>query len=103
MTTPQDSMPFTIVENTRGFSLRVRISLKDGLHTRPAARIAQAAQQFRADILIIGDTGEVDAKSLLDVLSLSPPPNAALTLLAHGPDAREALVTLATLLEHLED
>ena len=92
-----------IRESPRGLFLPVRISLHDGLHTRPAARIAQTAQQFQANILLIGDTGEVDAKSLLDVLSLAPPPNAELTLIAKGTDAHDALVTLANLLEHLED
>lgn len=90
-------------ESPRGLFLRVRLSLRDGLHTRPAARIAQTAQHFESDILLIGDTGEVDAKSLLDVLSLAPPPNAELSLIAKGTDAHEALVTLANLLEHLED
>lgn len=92
-----------IQEHPRGLSLHVRLSLRDGLHTRPAARIAQTAQQFQSSILLIGDTAEVDAKSLLDVLSLAPPPNAELTLIANGTDACEALVTLANLLEHLED
>lgn len=92
-----------IQQSPRGLFLRVRLSLRDGLHTRPAARIAQTAQQFESDILLIGDTGEVDAKSLLDVLSLAPPPNAELSLIAKGADAHEALVALAILLEHLED
>lgn len=94
---------YNILESSRGLSLQVRISLKDGLHTRPAARLAQTAQQFKANILLKSDSGEVDAKSLLDILSLAPPPNALLTLLANGTDAREALVAMAQLLEHLED
>lgn len=87
----------------RGLSLEVCIALKDGLHTRPAARLAQAAQQFHSDILLIGDTGEADCKSLLDVLSLAPPPNAVMHLLAKGPDAQESLLCLAEILEHLGD
>lgn len=83
--------------------LHVRLSLRDGLHTRPAARVAQTAQGFQSDIVLISATSEADAKSLLDVLSLAPQPNERMTILAKGPDADVALLALANLLEHLED
>lgn len=68
-----------------------------------AARLAQEAQRYAASIQLISDTGEVDAKSMLDILSLAPPPNAELTLLADGRDAREALCGLARFMSTLQD
>ena len=89
-----------IEETPRGLALRLTLSLKNGLHARPAARLAQ---RHDADILLICDNGEADAKSMLDVLSLSPAPDAELTLLANGPDARVALQSLAQFLANLQD
>ncbi len=83
--------------------LHIQLSLRDGLHTRPAAKVAQTAQCYQSDIVLMSESSEADAKSLLDVLSLAPQPNEKMTLLAKGPDADEALRVLARLLEHLED
>ncbi len=66
-----------------------------GLHARPAGRIARAAQQFEARIKLGFDGREVDAKSILDILSLAAPNGSALRILAQGNDARHAV-------EHLE-
>ena len=68
-----------------------------------AARLAQEAQRYASDIQLVSDTGEVDAKSMLDILSLAPPANAELTLVAQGDDAREALCGLAQFLTNLQD
>ncbi|WP_291322493.1 HPr family phosphocarrier protein [Desulfonatronospira sp.] len=66
-----------------------------GLHARPAGRIAKAAQQFEANIMIAFNGREVDAKSILDILSLAAPSGSALRIQARGDDARYAV-------EHLE-
>lgn len=87
-----------IEESGRGLSTEVILGLAGGLHSRPAARLAQKAREFSASILLIGENGEVDAKSMLDVLSLACQANDRLTLLASGPDAREALEALAPIL-----
>lgn len=96
-------MEYAIEQTPRGLALRVGLHLRNGLHARPAARIAQEARRFAADILLRSATGEVDAKSMLDILSLAPAPGAELTLLANGADAREALEALARLLAALRD
>lgn len=96
-------MEDAIEQTQRGLALRINLSLRSGLHARPAARLAQEAQRYSAAIQLISDTGEVDAKSMLDILSLAPPANAELTLLAQGDDAREALCGLARFLTTLQD
>ena len=84
-----------IVRTDRGLVLDCVLNLPHALHARPSARIAQKAREFESNILIISESGEADAKSMLDILSLAPRPNAKLRLLANGPDAEIALTSLA--------
>ena len=73
----------------------VRVGNDQGLHARPAARLAKEAQGFKADIrLVLGDL-DVDAKSILDILSLAAAKGTELIIKAHGEDAEEPL-------DHLE-
>lgn len=62
-----------------------------GLHARPAARLAKAAQQFAAEIRFIARTGEADAKSILDILSLAATKGTEIVVRCTGEDAEEAL------------
>ncbi len=68
---------------------------EQGLHARPAAKLAQEAQKFSASIYLQAEEQEVDAKSILDILSLAAGQGCGLTLKAAGNDAGEAL-------DHLE-
>jgi phosphocarrier protein HPr len=96
-------METKIEQTPRGMAMKVCLSLPHGLHARPAARLAQEAQRYAADIRIVTDTGEVDAKSMLDILSLAPQANTDLLLLAEGSDAREALLGLSHFLLELQE
>ena len=62
-----------------------------GLHARPAAQLAQEAQNFQSEITILCDSQEVDAKSILDILTLAAAQGSSLELKAEGVDAVEAL------------
>ena len=61
-----------------------------GLHARPAARLAQAAQGFQSRITLEYGSITADAKSILDILSLAAGRGASLTLRCDGEDARQA-------------
>ena len=87
-----------IEETDRGLKVEFTMNLRNSLHARPSAKLAQAARKFKSDILLINEHGEVDAKSMLDILSLAPEPNSRLQFLANGPDAREALTELYALM-----
>lgn len=87
-----------IEETDRGLKVEFKMDLRHSLHSRPSARLAQTARQFKSDILLISENGEVDAKSMLDILSLAPEPHSRLQFLASGPDAREALEALYDLM-----
>ena len=92
-----------IAETAEGLRLPLILRVRGGLHARPAAKLAQEAQRFTADILIETENGQADAKSMLDVLSLALPQDAELTLTASGPDARAALEGLAVYLDSLRN
>ena len=83
-----------IMATERGLMVPLILTLPRGLHARPSAKLAQIARKFQSDILLRGEEGEVDAKSMLDVLSLSCPARARLVVLAKGPDAKEALTEI---------
>ena len=68
-----------------------------GLHARPVAKIATAAQQFEADITLEKDGLIVNARDLLDVLALDCPQGTRLVLRASGPQAREAATSITSL------
>ncbi len=68
-----------------------------GLHARPAGILAQEAQNFASSITLVCEDQEVDAKSILDVLTLAAGGGTALVIRAEGPDADKALDRLETL------
>jgi phosphocarrier protein len=78
----------------------VQIANRNGLHARPAAEIVKAASKFRAEITIDRDDLEVNGKSIMGVMMLAAEYGATISLRANGPDAQEALETIATLIEN---
>lgn len=71
-----------------------------GLHARPAAKLAQEAQNYEADIMVVCESQEVDAKSILDVLTLAAAQGSVLELRADGSDAAVALDCLEGLFKN---
>lgn len=68
-----------------------------GLHARPVAKIATAAQLFDANITLEKDGLIVNARDLLDVLALDCPQGTRLVLRVQGPQAREAATSITSL------
>lgn len=85
----------SITEHDNGLSITLCVTNSMGLHARPAAKLAQEAQKFEAEITLSADDQNVDAKSILDILSLAAAQGSELTLHGKGTDAREALEHLA--------
>jgi phosphotransferase system HPr (HPr) family protein len=69
-----------------------------GLHLRPAAKLAILAKSFRSDIRVLCQGATADAKSLLDLLVLAAGCGTTLDIVAHGPDAEQAVAALSKLL-----
>lgn len=70
-----------------------------GLHARPACLFVKEASKYRSDIIIEKDDKEINAKSLLGVLSLAASKGSKILLKANGEDEEEALNALKFLVE----
>lgn len=81
------------------YSKRVRVVNKLGIHARPAMKISETARKFKSKVFIEKDGQRVDATSLLDILILVSPPGTELTIVAEGPDEKEAVEAIAKLVE----
>ncbi len=79
---------------------QVVVANEHGLHARPAGLVAQRAQGFEADIKLVNAEQEVDAKSILDVLTLAAAPGDVLEIRVQGADAADALASLTTLFKN---
>jgi phosphotransferase system HPr (HPr) family protein len=67
------------------------------LHARPAAQFVRTAVGFDADIAVVFDGREANAKSLLSILALGAEGGSELRLTASGDDAPLALDALRDL------
>lgn len=84
-----------------GNSIVLTIDHKDGLHMRPATPFVQTAARFKSSIrarnLDRPDSPEVDAKSMVAVMTLTVRRGQRVQLQAEGEDAAEALAALEAL------
>jgi len=76
----------------------VEVATTLGLHARPAAAFADAAAGFRATVTVAKNGAEVDATSVLLLLTLDVRRGDRLVIRGRGDDAEEAVDRLATLL-----
>jgi phosphotransferase system HPr (HPr) family protein len=68
-----------------------------GLHARPAAALAETAARFRSVIRVRHGEREVDAKSVLLLLTLDVRQGDSIEISADGPDAQDAVDALSAL------
>ena len=62
----------------------------NGVHARPAGKLATFAKQFSSDIKITCGEKEADAKRLIAVISLGATKNVILTFTVVGEDEEQA-------------
>ena len=79
------------------YTREVVINNEVGLHARPATFFIQKANEFKSGIWVEKDERRVNAKSLLGLLSLGIVKGTAITLIADGPEEKEALAALEAL------
>jgi len=70
-----------------------------GIHARVAAQIVRVATQFESEILISKCGVTINGKSILDLMTLICPYGTKINISAKGPDAAEALSSLAALFQ----
>ena len=65
-----------------------------GLHARPAANFVELASRYDSEIKVHFGDKEVNAKSIISVLSLGLGQGESFVLTVEGPDEKEALTEL---------
>ena len=78
----------------------VTIANRNGLHARPAAEIVKAAARFKSEITIVREDLEVNGKSIMGVMMLAAEFGTTITLRAVGPDAEEAVASIAQIIDN---
>jgi len=61
-----------------------------GLHTRPAAAVVKLASKFKSEFFIEMEGSEINAKSIIGVMSLAAPKGSRMVLRLEGDDEIEA-------------
>jgi phosphocarrier protein len=76
---------------------QVMISNKLGLHARAAAKLVHTASNFEAEIYVGTEHEEVNAKSILGILTLAATKGTPLNVRADGPDEAAAVQAIVKL------
>ena len=76
---------------------QVMITNKLGLHARAAAKLVHTASAFEAEIYIGTEHEEVNAKSILGILTLAATKGTPLIVRADGVDEKDAVEAIAAL------
>lgn len=71
-----------------------------GVHARPAALIAQTANKFASEVMMKKDDIDVNAKSIMGVITMAAAYNSTIIVQADGPDENEAVNAIYTLFEN---
>ena len=77
----------------------VTVNLEHGLHLVPCSQIAQFARRHDCDVQISKDDLTVDAKNVLDLVTLKATHGTTLVLKATGDGAAEVVEGLVNLFE----
>lgn len=78
---------------------QVFIKNKAGLHTRPAATLVKLASKFKAEFFIEKDGLEINAKSIISVMTLAAPKGTKLNIKLSGNDEEEAASAIVKLFD----
>lgn len=70
-----------------------------GLHTRPAAMVVKVASQYASDIYLVRDGFNINAKSIIGVMTLAAEQGCELGLIVEGADEQDAYAALTELFE----
>jgi len=83
----------------RKFTIKNRL----GIHARPAAKLAKAANQFESTVRVMKDGLEVNGKSIMGIMMLAAAQGNVIEIEAEGPDEEEALRALGDLIRNKFD
>ena len=77
----------------------VVVQLPNGLHLGPSSQVVRTALRFNCEVKIRKGERTIDAKSMLDLMTLAAEFGAGLVIEATGPDSVAAVDALSALFE----
>jgi phosphocarrier protein HPr len=85
---------------TDGAQVRVKAAIVNqrGLHARASAKFVETASKFRSEITVVKDDNSVSGRSIMGLMMLAAAKGSIVELVANGPDAREAIAALTSLI-----
>jgi phosphocarrier protein len=92
---PRDAMESSTLRN------RFVLTNHQGLHMRPCGAIAAAAAKFQSSVTLSLPDRKVNAKSILDMMTLGAPKGTELAMEIDGPDAKDALDAMMGVFDRL--
>ena len=75
----------------------VRVVNRAGLHTRPAALLVKTASRYESEIFLERDGFQINAKSIIGVMTLAAEQGSELTLIVEGADEEDATAAIAAM------
>ena len=77
------------------------VKIKPGLQARQAALFVQEANRYTSDLYVKRDERQVNAKSIMGVMSLAIAQGSTVTLIADGSDEEQAAEALSAFVQGL--
>ena len=77
----------------------VIVGHEDGIEGRPIALLVQEASQYASKVYIQVDNKKINAKSIMGMMSLGLVSGELVTVIADGPDEKEAVEALIELIK----
>ena len=81
-------------------TVRVKAAIVNtrGLHARASAKFVEMAAKFRSEITVVKDENAVSGRSIMGLMMLAAAKGSVVELVAQGPDAKEAIAALTSLI-----
>jgi phosphocarrier protein len=85
---------------TDSTQVRVKAAIinQRGLHARASAKFVETASKFRSEITVVKDDNSVSGRSIMGLMMLAAAKGTIVELIANGPDARDAIAALTSLI-----
>ncbi len=78
----------------------ISILNRAGIHARPAALIVQKASEFESSILMEKDGNQINAKSIMGIITLGAIHKSVIKIRTEGSDEDEAMAAIVSLFEN---
>ncbi len=81
-------------------TVRVKAAIVNarGLHARASAKFVATVAKFKSDITVVKGEHSVSGRSIMGLMMLAAAKGTTVELIADGPDAKEAMAALTTLI-----